>query len=61
MKALFIFYYVFSALVIVGAWEFDPKRKWYWKVLGAILSIVAAPGLFPFLVGMSIKENLFKK
>jgi hypothetical protein len=58
MKFLFIFYCIFSALVIVGAWEFDPKRKWYSKVLGAVLSIWAAPVLFPILVGMYIKDNL---
>ena len=61
MKAFLIFYCIFSAIVIVGTWDFDPKEKWYWKVLGAVFSIGAAPCLFPILVGMSIKENLFKK
>lgn len=61
MKAFLIFYYIFSVLVIAGTWDFDSKDKWYWKVLAAVLSIWAAPGLFPFLVGMFIKENLFKK
>lgn len=60
MKTFLIFYCIFSALVIVGTWDFA-NDKWYWKVLGVVLSIIAAPCLFPILVGMSIKENLFKE
>ena len=57
---LFVFYWVFSALVVAGSWDMDKDENLIVRVVAGLFSLAFAPIIFPVLLGMMIKEIVWR-